>query len=131
VDRAQAHSGRAAQVERRVSAVQPLEKRPRLADERGDIDASACGRERHEVVDPLAEQRARAVVIPPAPVVAANADLEDAAVEVPQRTGLRAPEQLERLVLLEEPAVVELRDRGLQLRRRRRVAAGRPRRERR
>jgi len=103
--------------------VQPLKERPCVADERGHIHASARGCERHEVVDPLAEQRASPVAVPRAPVVAAHADLENAAVEVAQRTALRAPQQLERLVLLEEPAAVELGDRREQLRRRRRVAA--------
>ena len=53
-------------------------------------------------------------------VVHAHADLQDAFVQVTNLAGRRAPEKLERLVLLEELARVELADR-LQQRGRRRL----------
>jgi hypothetical protein len=56
-------------------------------------------------------------------VVQPDADLEDAVVQATDRRVGGAPERLERLVLLEELARVELLDRARQLVRRRRVAA--------
>jgi hypothetical protein len=53
----------------------------------------------------------------------AHADLEDAVIEAAIGCSGVPPEQLERLVLLEELALVELLDPGDELRRRRLVAA--------
>ncbi len=52
-------------------------------------------------------------------VVEADADLQDALVQMADLVGRGAPEQLERLVLLEELAGVELGDRLAELGRRR------------
>jgi hypothetical protein len=48
--------------------------------------------------------------VPAAPVVEADTHLEDAVIEAAHRSGRVAPEELERLVLLEELAGVELLD---------------------
>ena len=57
------------------------------------------------------------------PVVKADADLEDAVVEAALRRAGIAPEELERLMLLEELGSVELLDALQELRRWRQVAA--------
>ena len=56
--------------------------------------------------------------IPVAPVMETDADLEDAVVEAADRRARVAPEELQRLVLLEECSGVELLDAADQLRRR-------------
>jgi hypothetical protein len=48
--------------------------------------------------------------VPAAPVVEADADLEDSVIETADRRARVAPQDLERLVLLEEFAGVELLD---------------------
>ena len=58
-----------------------------------------------------------------APVMERDADLQDAVVQAAIRRAGRAPQQLERLVLLEELATVELLDALNELPRRRFVAA--------
>jgi hypothetical protein len=58
-------------------------------------------------------------MIQPAQVVKGDADLQDALVQVPDVPPFRSPQQLQRLVLLEELAAIELRDTCEQLRRRR------------
>jgi len=63
------------------------------------------------------------VVIAVAPVVERDPDLQDAVIERAIGRARRAPEDLERLVLFEELAAVELLDGGAQLRRSRLVAA--------
>jgi hypothetical protein len=50
------------------------------------------------------------VKVSAAPVVQADPDLENTVIEAAHRRGRVAPEQLERLVLLEELACVELLD---------------------
>ena len=62
--------------------------------------------------------------VPAPPVVEADADLKDAVIETADGRGGVAPEELERLVLLEELAGVELLDPAAQLRRRGLGAAG-------
>ena len=59
----------------------------------------------------------RAVKIATAPVVKADTDLEDAVIEAAHGYGRVAPEQLERFVLLEELAAIELLDAFKQRRR--------------
>ena len=62
------------------------------------------------------------VAVPP--VVEADADLEDAVVEGAVGRACATPQELERLMLLEELAAIELLDAGAELGRRRLVAAG-------
>jgi hypothetical protein len=102
---------------------QPFARGRRVGDERGDIDAVTGRRERTEALDALFEEDRRAVVIALAPVMETDADLEDAVVELAVGRPCGPPQELERLVLLEELAAVELRDALGQLRRRRIVAA--------
>ena len=82
----------------------------RVANERVDVDAVTGRRERSQPVDALAQKHARAVEVPVAPVVEADADLQDAVIQVSVRRARRSPQQLERLVLLEELAAIELFD---------------------
>lgn len=89
---------------------QLVARRRRVADQRGHVDALAPRRERSESRDALIEQRAGAVMIAVAPVMEADADLQDAVVEIADRRPRGAPEELEGLVLLEELAGVELLD---------------------
>ena len=56
-------------------------------------------------------------------MVEADADLEDAVIEIPHRRACVAPQELERFVLLEELAGIELLDAVEELWRRRLVAA--------
>ena len=58
-------------------------------------------------------------MIEPAEMVKRDADLQDALVQIADVAPLGAPQQLERLVLLEELAAVELGDPFQQRRRRR------------
>jgi len=58
-----------------------------------------------------------------APVVKADADLEDALVEIADGVRLADPDALERFVLLEELLLIELFDPGQQRRRWRLIAA--------
>ncbi len=60
--------------------------------------------------DAFFEEDGRAVKVAAAPVMKTNADLEDAVVEASDRCGRVAPQQLERLVLFEELAGIELLD---------------------
>lgn len=90
-------------------------RRARVADERGDVDALARRGERREPRDALLEQDARAVMIPVAPVMEPDADLQDAVVQAADRRACAAPEQLQGLVLLEELSGVELLDAAEQL----------------
>ena len=52
-----------------------------------------------------------------APVVKSDADLEDAVIEMTDRRGCVPPQELERFVLLEELAAIELLDAFKQRRR--------------
>jgi hypothetical protein len=87
-----------------------LARRGRIPDEGGDVDRLARWRERAQPVDAFFEKNGRAVKIAAAPVVKADTDLEDAVIEAADRSGRVAPQELERLVLLEEVARVELLD---------------------
>src|SRR4029079_14700965 len=69
-----------------------------VGDERGDVDGLAGGRERTQALDSFFEQDARAMEVAVAPVMKADADLEDAVLERAVRRARVAPEQLERLV---------------------------------
>lgn len=75
-----------------------------IGDERRDIDALARRRERAQALDAFLQQDARAVEVPRAPVMEANADLEYAVIQAAVRRAGVPPQQLERLVLLEEVA---------------------------
>src|SRR5260221_8139265 len=58
----------------------------RVADDRSDIDALTRRRERLEARDALVDEDARAVMIAVAPVMEADADLQDAVIEAADRT---------------------------------------------
>jgi len=73
-------------------------------------------------LDPLLQQRGRTVEVAIAPVVEADADLEDPVVEAAHRRARVPPQQLKRLVLIEELAGVELLDAADQFGQRRIVA---------
>lgn len=62
-------------------------------------------------------------MVPSGPVVETDADLQDAVIERTYGSVGRSPEDLERLVLLEEATLVQLLDALEELRRRRLVAA--------
>src|SRR5438093_3597558 len=81
-----------------------------VGDERVDLDALTSRHERAKALDAFLEQRGRAVEVAIPPVVKSYADLEDPVVEAAVRRARVAPEELERLVLLEELAGVELLD---------------------
>ena len=92
-------------------------------DEPLDIDRHTGGTVGLELGETMAELRHGAPPVPPAPVIEANADLQDALIEVSHRVWLVDPDSLERLVLLEELLAVELVDPAEQFGRRRIVAA--------
>src|SRR5439155_27307229 len=96
---------------------EPLARRGRVLHERSHIDALTVRRERSQPLDAFVEKDGRAVKVAVPPVVKADADLEDAVVEAAVGRSRRSPEELERLVLLEELAAVELLDAGAELRR--------------
>src|SRR5438132_92801 len=96
---------------------QALARGGRVGDERVDLDPLTSRRERAEALDAFVEQRGCAVEVAVAPVMKAHADLQDPVVEAADRRARVAPQQLERLVLLEELAGVELLDASDQLRR--------------
>jgi hypothetical protein len=102
---------------------QPRASRGSVGHQRGDVDGLARRRERAEPRDAFVQQHARAVKVSLAPVVEADADLEDAVIQAAVRRPGVSPEELEGLVLLEELAVVELRDALDELGRRWLVAA--------
>src|SRR6266850_778410 len=77
----------------------------------------------HEVGRSARQHVDGAVMVQPTQVVERDADLQDALVEMADVAALGAPQQLERLVLLEELASIELRDGVEQQRRRRFVTA--------
>src|SRR5258705_9902581 len=102
---------------------EPLSRRGGVSDQHLDVDALTAWRESAETLDPFLQQRRRTVEVAVAPVMKAHADLEDAVVEASDRRACVAPQELERLVLLEELAGVELLDAMDQLWRRWVVAA--------
>jgi len=87
-----------------------LARRGGVRDEPGDVDRLARWLERLQPLDTFLEKDGRAMKVPAAPVVEADADLQDPVIQVAHgRCGV-APQQLESLVLLEELARVELLD---------------------
>jgi hypothetical protein len=96
-----------------------------VGDQAVHIDAHAAAAERLEVADPPPPEPPRPVRVPASQVLEAHADLQDPLVEVADRVGLLDPLQLERLVLLEELAAVELLDAPPEARRWRVAAAAR------
>jgi hypothetical protein len=93
---------------RRPELLQSLARAGRVGDEGGDVYLMACRREGSEPIDSFIEQHRRAVVVAAAPMMERDADLQDAVIERSVRRARGAPEQLERLVLFEELAAVEL-----------------------
>lgn len=89
------------------------------------VNPMAHRRERVQQLDAMVELHRRpAKVVLVEQVVQPDADLQDALVQVPNLRGRRAPQQLERFVLLEKLTRVEFIDPAHQLRRRRRRARG-------
>lgn len=84
-----------------------------VGDERRDVDALTHRHERLEARDALLQESRGAVEVAVPPVVEPDADLQDAVVEVADRRACIAPQDLDRLVLLEELAGVELLDAAL------------------
>ena len=82
----------------------------RVCDERRDVDRLAGGCEWAEPFDPFFEKDGRTVKVSAAPVVEADPDLQDPVIQVTNRRGRVPPQELERLVLLEELSGVELLD---------------------
>ncbi len=82
----------------------------RVGDERGDVDGLARRRKRAQTRDSLFQKNRRAVKVAAAPVVEADPDLQDPVIQMTNRRSRGPPQELERLVLLEELATVELLD---------------------
>src|SRR5712692_7342033 len=95
------------------------QRRRRVTQQRCDVHALAARRERRKVLRAARQHVHRAVMVQPAQVMKGDANLQNTLVEVADVAALRPPEPLQRLVLLEELAAVELRDPFEQLRRRR------------
>ena len=91
-----------------------LSSASRITPQPGDVHTVARIGERRQKADAVVELDRRAVKVAVLQqVMHAHTDLQDAFVQVADLAGRRPPEQLERLVLLEELARVELVD-GLQ-----------------
>ena len=108
---------------RLTELLEPLAGVGRVCDQSRNMDCLARRREGPQAFDALVEQDASAMEVAATPMVEADADLKDAVIQAPVRRADVAPEQLERLVLLEELALVELLDALEELRRRWLVAA--------
>jgi hypothetical protein len=89
---------------------QPLAYRRRVSCQRGNVDRLARWDEWAQALDAFLNKNGRAVEVAAAPMVKADANLEDAVIQITHGRGRVAPQQLERLVLLEELARVELLD---------------------
>jgi hypothetical protein len=94
----------------RTELVDLIERVACSLEQRGDVHALTSRGERREVHRSAGEHVDGAVVIEPPQVVKRDADLQDALIEAPHLALLGAPEQLDRLVLLEVLAAIELRD---------------------
>jgi hypothetical protein len=94
----------------RPESEEPLARRGGVRDERSDVDRLARRREGAQPLDAFLEKNRRAMKVPMAPMVEAHPDLEDAVIQTAHRCGGVAPQQLDRLVLLEELAGIELLD---------------------
>ncbi len=81
----------------------------RVGAELRHVDALTGRREWLEPREPLREERRGAVEIAVAPVMEADADLQDSVVQVADGCARLAPQRLDGLVLFEELAGVELR----------------------
>jgi hypothetical protein len=99
-------------------------RRGRVGDEPGDVDRLAYRRKRAQTIDAFLEKDRGTVKVAAAPVVEADADLQDPVIQTAHRCGRVTPQQLERLVLLEELVRVELLDAAQKRFRRRLGAAG-------
>lgn len=89
----------------------------RVAAQAGDVDVMADRGEGGQQSDAVVELHRRSVEVSVfEQMVHAHADLEDALVEIAKLAWGRSPQQLQRFVLLEELARVELVDRLQQLR---------------
>ena len=99
------------------------QRRRRCIEQRPDVDALALRCKRREVGRAAREHVDGPVMIQPPEMKERDPDLQDALIEPPHLAALGAPEELERFVLLEELAAIELRDAFEQRRRGRFCAA--------
>jgi hypothetical protein len=110
--------------ERAVEALEPAdalelgEAALGVGHEAIDVDLHAATPERLEVGDPPSPQPPGAAGVAATQVLEADADLQDALVEVADRVALLEPLELEGFVLLEELTAVELLDAAAEPRRR-------------
>src|SRR5262245_5914961 len=95
----------------------------RRVEERLHINALAARRERGELPMAASQHVVLSVVIAFAQMVERDTNLQDALIEVADVPPLGAPQEFERLVLLEELAAIELGD-ALEKQRGRRLVAG-------
>jgi len=79
-------------------------------DERRHVDALAAWRKRREISRPAREHVDRPVVISLAQMMKGDADLQNPLIEIAHVAPLGAPQEFERLVLLEVLTAIELRD---------------------
>ena len=86
-------------------------------EERPNVDALAVRSKRREIHGTAGQHVHRSVVIQPPEMKERDADLQDALIQAPHLPPLGAPQQLERFVLLEELAAIELLDAFKQRRR--------------
>jgi hypothetical protein len=100
-------------------AVELIEAALGRTDQTVDVHVHAAAAERLEVGDAAPPQSSGARGVAAPQVLEADADLQDPLVEVADGVALGEPLLLERLVLLEELAAVELLDSAPQARRRR------------
>src|SRR2546429_4960605 len=99
-------------------------RRGRFAHQPLDIDCHTDRPVRFQLGEPVPEFRHGSLPVAPPPVIEADANLQDALVEVAHLVRLANPDAFERLVLLEEFLAVELLDTVQQGIGRRVIAAG-------
>src|SRR2546430_11339258 len=99
-------------------------QRARFAHQPLDIDCHTARTVRSQLGEPVPEFRHGSLPVAPPPVVEADANLQDALVEVAHLVRLANPDAFERLVLLEKFLAVELLDAVQQGIGRRVIAAG-------
>src|SRR2546430_16528853 len=99
-------------------------QRARFAHQPLDIDCHTARTVRSQLGEPVPEFRHGSLPVAPPPVVEADANLQDALVEVAHLVRLANPDAFERLVLLEKFLAVELLDAVQQGIGRRGIAAG-------
>ena len=95
---------------RRTQTLDFPERRGGVAEQRRHVHALALWGEGRQIPRPAREHVDRAVMVQAAQMMKGHSDLEDALIQVTDVASLRAPQPLQRLVLLEKLAAIELRD---------------------